>query len=208
MTPDAYPIPKQQLCVSQEIKRSRFITYITHTPSVVESDEFLKEIRQQYADARHHCWARIVGAPDDSMSYGFSDDGEPSGTAGKPMLQQLLGSGIGELTTVVVRYFGGIKLGTGGLVRAYGSSVQQGLNELETALRIAMESFSVAVPFDLIGVLEHLIKQHNAVIESRDYANSVVCLVSCPKANTAVLIADLKSQGKGKIELPGIKNQS
>lgn len=201
MTPDAYPIPKQQLCVSQEIKRSRFITFIAHTPSVVESDTFLKDIRQRYPYARHYCWARIVGAPNDSMSYGFSDDGEPSGTAGKPMLQQLLGANIGEVTAVVVRYFGGVKLGTGGLVRAYGSSVQQGLNEAETTLRIAMQSFSVAVPFDLIGVLEHLIKQHDAVIESRDYANLVVCRISCPKPNTVTLMTELKDKGKGKIEL-------
>ena len=201
MTPDSYPIPKQQLCVSQEIKRSRFITYVAHTQSVSESDAFLTEIREQHSVARHHCWARIVGAPNDSMSYGFSDDGEPSGTAGKPMFQQLLGANIGEVTVVVVRYFGGIKLGTGGLVRAYGSSVQQGINDLETTLRIAKESFSTAVPFDLIGTFEHLIKQHNAEIESRDYANSVICRVSCPKPHVAALITELKDKSKGKIEL-------
>lgn len=196
-----YSIPSQALTVSQEIKKSRFITFAEHTPSISESDDFLRSVRQQYPDARHHCWARVVGAPNDSMTYGFSDDGEPSGTAGKPMLQQLLGSKIGEITVVVVRYFGGIKLGTGGLVRAYGSSVQQVFDELTTTLKIPTVKRNVSVPFDLTGAFEHLVKQIDATIESRDYGNSVVCHVSVAESDLGQFGNELQEKGKGRIRI-------
>ncbi len=77
-------------------------------------------MKQKHPDARHNCWGFVAGRPDDSMLWGFSDDGEPSGTAGKPILAQLSGCGVGEITAVVTRYYGGIRLGTGGLVKAYG----------------------------------------------------------------------------------------
>ncbi len=89
-----------------------------------------ESVRAEHPDARHHCVAWVAGPPDDSQQLGFSDDGEPAGTAGKPMLSQLMGSGVGEITAVVVRYYGGILLGTGGLVKAYGGGVQQALNML------------------------------------------------------------------------------
>ncbi|MBR7298722.1 IMPACT family protein, partial [Klebsiella pneumoniae] len=89
-------------------------------------------VRAEHPDARHHCVAWVAGAPDDSQQLGFSDDGEPAGTAGKPMLAQLMGSGVGEITAVVVRYYSGILLGTGGLVKAYGGGVNQALRQLAT----------------------------------------------------------------------------
>lgn len=199
MSQDSYLIPQKTQVACQEIKKSRFITYIAHTDSVVASDCFLNEIRAKYPDARHHCWARIVGAPNNSMTYGFSDDGEPSGTAGKPMLQQLLGSEIGELTAVVVRYFGGIKLGTGGLVRAYGSSTQQALDELETRLKVAKVSLSVTVPFELTGVFEHLAKQCDVSIDARQYGESINCDITLAKTQKNQFIQNLLEQGKGRI---------
>ena len=199
MSKDSYLIPRKPLVVSQEIKKSRFITYIKHTDSSATSDAFLNEIRTKYPDARHHCWARITGAPIDSMTYGFSDDGEPSGTAGKPMLQQLLGSGIGELSAVVVRYFGGIKLGTGGLVRAYGSSTQLALEQLETQLKVAKTPLSVTIPFDLTGVFEHLAKQHKVSSVHREYGESIVCLVSLAKTQVDEFKQMLLEQGRGRI---------
>ncbi len=119
----AYSIPAASLELTEEIKKSRFITLIAHTPTVEVAKGWVNEIKRQHPTARHHCWAFVAGAPQDSQVYGFSDDGEPSGTAGKPILAQLMGSGLGEICAVVVRYYGGIQLGTGGLVKAYGGGV-------------------------------------------------------------------------------------
>ena len=103
-----------------------------HTEGLEQAKAFWAEIKAQHPNARHHCWAAVAGKPTDSQQLGFSDDGEPAGTAGKPMLSALQGSQVGEISAVVVRYYGGILLGTGGLVRAYGNGVQQALKLLET----------------------------------------------------------------------------
>lgn len=120
-----YLVPQSAVVFEEEIKKSRFITYLARTEGLAEAKTFWAKIKQQHPQARHHCWAAVAGKPTDSQQLGFSDDGEPVGTAGKPMLSALQGSGIGEISAVVVRYYGGILLGTGGLVRAYGNGVQQ-----------------------------------------------------------------------------------
>ena len=120
-----YLIPKSAVVFEEEIKKSRFITYLQHTEGLEQAKAFWAEIKSQHPNARHHCWAAVAGKPTDSQQLGFSDDGEPAGTAGKPMLSALQGSQVGEISAVVVRYYGGILLGTGGLVRAYGNGVQQ-----------------------------------------------------------------------------------
>ncbi len=116
-----YLIPAESTQFEEEIKKSLFITYLAHTPGIDSAKAFVEEIKRRHADARHHCWAFVAGRPQDSRLWGFSDDGEPSGTAGKPILAQLSGSGVGEITAVVTRYYGGVLLGTGGLVKAYGA---------------------------------------------------------------------------------------
>ena len=131
-----YFIPKSDVIFEEEIKKSRFITYIRHTEGMEQAKAFWAEIRALHPHARHHCWATVAGQPKDSQQYGFSDDGEPSGTAGKPMLNYLLGSGLGEISAVVVRYYGGILLGTGGLVKAYGNGVQQALLQVEKVRKV------------------------------------------------------------------------
>lgn len=131
-----YLIPKSAVVFEEEIKKSRFITYLQHTEGLEQAKAFWAEIKAQHPNARHHCWAAVAGKPTDSQQLGFSDDGEPAGTAGKPMLSALLGSQVGEISAVVVRYYGGILLGTGGLVRAYGNGVQQALKLLETERKV------------------------------------------------------------------------
>ena len=122
---DSWLIPAEPVIFVEEIKKSRFITLLAHTDGVEAAKAFVESVRADHPDARHHCVAWVAGPPNDSQQLGFSDDGEPAGTAGKPMLSQLMGSGVGEITAVVVRYYGGILLGTGGLVKAYGGGVQQ-----------------------------------------------------------------------------------
>lgn len=138
-----YLIPKSAVVFEEEIKKSRFITYLQHTEGLEQAKAFWAEIKSQHPNARHHCWAAVAGKPTDSQQLGFSDDGEPAGTAGKPMLSALLGSQVGEISAVVVRYYGGILLGTGGLVRAYGNGVQQALKLLETERKVERQLFQV-----------------------------------------------------------------
>ena len=138
-----YLIPKSAVVFEEEIKKSRFITYLQHTEGLEQAKAFWAEIKAQYPNARHHCWAAVAGKPTDSQQLGFSDDGEPAGTAGKPMLSALQGSQVGEISAVVVRYYGGILLGTGGLVRAYGNGVQQALKLLETERKVERQLFQV-----------------------------------------------------------------
>lgn len=138
-----YLIPKSAVVFEEEIKKSRFITYLQHTEGLEQAKAFWAEIKVQHPNARHHCWAAVAGKPTDSQQLGFSDDGEPAGTAGKPMLSALQGSQVGEISAVVIRYYGGILLGTGGLVRAYGNGVQQALKLLETERKVERQLFQV-----------------------------------------------------------------
>ncbi|MEH6457607.1 MAG: YigZ family protein, partial [Cocleimonas sp.] len=118
-----YKIPAKQHRHETIIKRSRFITTIAHASSADEANAFIASIKKEFPDASHNCWAYVAGPAADSAKIGMSDDGEPHGTAGKPMLNVLLHSDIGEIVAVVTRYFGGTKLGPGGLVKAYSGSV-------------------------------------------------------------------------------------
>ena len=106
---------------------------------------FVESVRAEHPDARHHCVAWVAGPPDDSQQLGFSDDGEPAGTAGKPMLAQLMGSGVGEITAVVVRYYGGILLGTGGLVKGLWRRCPSGACAVENAAQDAVNRIYFAM---------------------------------------------------------------
>lgn len=124
-----------------EIKRSRFLTYITRVQDQEQAREFIHSIKELYPDARHHCSAFIFHVDGSNDVERSSDDGEPSGTAGKPMLEALRGSGMKDIAAVVVRYFGGVKLGTGGLVNAYTNAVTELLPEVLQVTRSVREIF-------------------------------------------------------------------
>ncbi|MGR3806579.1 YigZ family protein [Pasteurella testudinis] len=168
-----YLIPESVVEFSEEIKKSRFITYLQPTQGIEQARAFWQQVKQQHPNARHHCWAAVAGRPNDSQQLGFSDDGEPSGTAGKPMLNVLLGSRIGEISAVVVRYYGGIQLGTGGLVRAYGNGVQQALKQLLTVEKIERQRFDLTCDYEQINLVQQLIKHHQIEIWSQQFNQSV-----------------------------------
>ncbi|MGC7590304.1 YigZ family protein [Bisgaard Taxon 46] len=168
-----YKIPKSAVVFEEEIKKSRFITYLQHVEDIAEAKAFWQQIKLQHPQARHHCWATVAGAPNDSQLLGFSDDGEPAGTAGKPMLSALQGSHIGEICAVVVRYYGGILLGTGGLVRAYGNGVQQALALLETDIKVDRASYKVRCDYSQINSLQLLCEKHDVTILDQQFADIV-----------------------------------
>ncbi|GAB6264012.1 YigZ family protein [Photobacterium sp. R1] len=168
-----YPIPAAPVIAEEEIKKSRFITYLAHTPGLDAAKAFVQEIKTRHADARHNCWAFVAGRPNDSMLWGFSDDGEPSGTAGKPILAQLSGSGVGEITAVVTRYYGGIRLGTGGLVKAYGGGVQQALAVLTTKEKVITSPLYISCAYNQVPLLEAVIAEHGAEVVHAEYGADV-----------------------------------
>uniref|UniRef100_A0A7C1FSQ6 YigZ family protein n=1 Tax=Caldilinea aerophila TaxID=133453 RepID=A0A7C1FSQ6_9CHLR len=164
-----YPVPATVWRVEEEIKRSRFITTIGYTPSVQEARTFIASVRQEFADANHHCWAYAVGPPGATAQIGLSDDGEPHGSAGRPMLTVLLHSGLGDICAVVTRYFGGVLLGVGGLVRAYSGGVQRALSTLPTQERVPTALLDVLLDYSAITLVQRLLPTYEASIVEQEF---------------------------------------
>ncbi len=205
---NGYDIPAAPVCFNEEIKKSRFITLLQHTQGVTAARDFLGQIRCQHPMARHHCWAWVAGAPTDSHQLGFSDDGEPSGTAGKPMLAHLMGSGIGEITAVVVRYYGGIQLGTGGLAKAYGSGVRQALKLLERERKVPMNPFSVICDYSQLVDIERLLKQAGGRLITSDFATRITLQLELPHNQIEIFKAQLTDFSRGRLTLKPLESSS
>lgn len=154
------------------IKKSRFIASVGHTKGVDEAEAFLNKIRREFPDARHNCHAFNAGRGNETAFIGCSDDGEPKGTAGRPMLNVLVHSGVGEITVVVTRYFGGILLGTGGLVRAYQDSVKEVLDKLPLKEPENISELRFAAGISEIHLVEKLAVRYGAGITSRDFTDT------------------------------------
>ncbi|GGK32720.1 YigZ family protein [Aliivibrio fischeri] len=186
----------------EEIKKSIFITYLARTSSVDDAKAFVAEIKAKHSDARHNCWGFVAGRPDDSMKWGFSDDGEPSGTAGKPILAQLSGSGIGEITAVVTRYYGGVRLGTGGLVKAYGGGVQQALKLIETEEKRITDTVILHCDYNLVSLVETLLSQFEGNQVDAQYSDKVVMSVELEKRVIEEFKIAIINKSGAKIEFP------
>lgn len=167
---DGYPIPAGVTRVEEDIKNSRFISTITHADTVDGARAFIDGVRKGFGDANHNCWAYVVGPPGSTRHVGAGDDGEPSGTAGRPMLAVLLGSGVGDVVVVVTRYFGGVKLGKGGLVRAYSGGVSRCLREMTRDRYVELASIKVTVPYAFVDPLRRLAPDHSAEIIAEVFA--------------------------------------
>ena len=200
--PNAYPIPKATIQTEETIKKSRFLTFIAHTPGRESAQAFAHSVREKYPDARHHCWACIAGSPNDTQQWGFSDDGEPSGTAGKPILARLEGSGVGELCAVVVRYYGGIKLGTGGLVRAYGGGVGAALDAMETVIKVPQSELPINCRYDQLNDVQHVLAQHEGSVVDTVYGEDLNLNLSLPTQTLQAFKEHLYSHFKGQLHLP------
>lgn len=196
-----YLIPAEAAEFSEEIKKSRFITYLQATSGIEQARAFWQQVKQQHPNARHHCWAAVAGRPNDSQQLGFSDDGEPSGTAGKPMLNVLLGSGIGEISAVVVRYYGGIQLGTGGLVRAYGNGVQQALKNLATIEKIERQDFQLTCDYEQINLVQQLIKQYQIEIRTQQFSQQIELQLGISAEQLADFSQQLNDRSGGSLRL-------
>ncbi|MDD1795615.1 YigZ family protein [Enterovibrio makurazakiensis] len=201
-----YLIPVTAVVSEEEIKKSRFITYLAHTSGIESAKSFVAEIKAKHHDARHNCWAFVAGRPDDSMSWGFSDDGEPSGTAGKPILAQLTGSGVGEITAVVTRYYGGIRLGTGGLVKAYGGGVQQALTKLTTIEKAITVQFTLSCEYPHIALIESILASHNAVQVNAEFSHNVLMTVEVDARSADQMASEIVNRTRGQVRVAGLND--
>ena len=196
-----YKVPAAPLVFEQIINKSRFITHIARASNKDQAKDFISNIKTLYPDARHHCWAYIAGHPKATIDIGFSDDGEPSGTAGKPILNVLQHRGVGEIVLVVVRYFGGIKLGAGGLVRAYSSSASLAMEKLESITLIASKDFVITFDYTLERSIKHLLDTNNITVKQAGYAEKVKLKITVPKTNIESLSTQLTNITSGKTSL-------
>ena len=175
-----YPVPANQVETLYEIKKSKFIACAGFANSRESAMALLESVKHQYPDARHHCWAYIFGNPNAPSSAAMADDGEPSGTAGKPILNVLQHKDIGDIMIIVTRYFGGVKLGAGGLVRAYSAAAQQAIDALEVRQEITLEPLSVAIDFKHEQFVRHLVEQAEGNIANCSYGSRVEIDVALP----------------------------
>ncbi|PIE47745.1 MAG: YigZ family protein [Gammaproteobacteria bacterium] len=179
-----------------EIKKSDFIAHAYPVISREQAMSYVEQLKNKYPDARHHCWAYIIGDPKNTTSAGFDDDGEPSGTAGRPILNVLQHKAIGNVIIIVVRYFGGIKLGVGGLTRAYAGSAQAVVDEMVLVPYIPKVQVQIETDYANEAQIRYLVGAINGQIDSVAYVNEVVVTATIEAAKVPVFTENLGVIGR------------
>ena len=182
-----YQIPARRARAEHVVDRSRFICTLDRAATPEDAQTFIREMNGEFADATHNCWAFVAAAPGTTGRVGMSDDGEPHGTAGRPMLTVLLHSHVGEIVAVVTRYYGGVKLGTGGLARAYSAAVLGALAELPREERVEYREVTVIVAYSQISAVQHLLPQYEADVVDACYDAEVRYRLRAPVEQLALL---------------------
>jgi len=196
-----YPIPAQRFRAEIEVERSHFITTVQEVRSPQEAQAFVAELKAEFPDANHNCWAYLVGSPGSTDRIGLSDDGEPHGVAGKPMLTALQHSGLGDTAVVVTRYFGGIKLGKGGMVKAYTAAVQTALEKLPRTQRIDWAYLSISFDYNFLTILQRRLADFEAEELESNYTDKVTLNIRLPQEQQAAfekMFTDLTA-GQGEL---------
>lgn len=178
-----YSRPKSFLTVETVVKNSRFIAAILPIDSLDPLYQLLASLRTEHPKASHHCLAYVLGAPDRPKAAGSNDDGEPSGTAGKPMLGVLQAQKLGDTGVVVTRYFGGTKLGAGGLIRAYSGAVANCLQQLELDWVESRVECQLVYPYSLESEIARLIHQFEAELLHQQYDEQISKRLSVPQSS-------------------------
>ncbi|MFF0483500.1 YigZ family protein [Streptomyces sp. NPDC004435] len=200
---EQYRTPAREGVHETEINRSRFLCALAPVADEREAQEFVARIRREHPTASHNCFAYVLGA--DASVQKASDDGEPGGTAGVPMLQMLLRREIRYVAAVVTRYYGGVKLGAGGLIRAYGGVVGEALDELGTITRQRYRLATVTVDHQRAGKLENDLRSTGSAVRDVRYADAVTIEIGLPDADVPAFqawLADVTA-GTATMELGG-----
>ncbi len=194
-----YPAPSGRARAELRDRGSRFLALVAPAASEAEARALLDEIAAAHADATHHCWAWRLGFPPAERS---SDAGEPSGTAGVPILQVLRGAGLSDVVAVVARWFGGTKLGKGGLARAYAGATRAALAELPTVPRAPAAALAVELPYERLGAVKRLVNPPRIELCGERYGASVRLVLSVFEAEREAFEAALADLGLEARELP------
>ena len=180
-------------------KKSRFIAHIAPAQTEEEAQEFVEKIKKQYWDARHNCWAYSVGEKQPALRC--SDDGEPSGTAGKPMLEVITGEEIHNVVAVVTRYFGGTLLGTGGLIRAYTKSTQEGLKESTVIEKCLGQKIILTCDYTTSGKIQYITATDNLPVLDTIYTDNVTFEMIIPVEELGMVEKKFMEASMGKAVL-------
>lgn len=183
-----YPVPVATGRAETEVRKSRFIAVAARAETREEALAVVEEARVAHPEARHHCWAYVLGAPGAATSAAMNDDGEPSGTAGRPILNVIEHKGIGDVVVVVSRYFGGVKLGAGGLVRAYAGAAEAVLSELALTRYEPVVTFSLKGGFADEQPLRHEAEQLGGAVKEVRYGEGIEVILSVPLAARETLL--------------------
>lgn len=187
-----------------EEKKSRFIANVSPAKTEEEALAFIEKMKKKYWDARHNCYAYVLG--EKAQLVRFSDDGEPSGTAGKPILEVLLGMEVRNLVVVVTRYFGGTLLGTGGLVRAYTQAAHAGMAAGQTGTMIYGTEFKITTDYNGIGKIQYIMGLRKIMIKDAEYTDVVSLRVKVPYEDSVALMKEITEATAGKAQIVKEKN--
>jgi len=195
-----YKIPAQSTEFKEVIRNSQFITRVHCVDTPEKAKAFIKQMKLSYSDATHHCWAYIIGDPQATTLIGCSDDGEPSGTAGKPMSNVLQYAAIGDLVAVCIRYYGGTKLGTGGLTRAYAGGIKQALESLPLKQKIDYRQLNFNLDYSQLKDCEHLLKNYQTENLQLSYQTQINLCVAIASEDLKAFKTAMQNKFKGQIE--------
>ena len=195
-----YPIPAARHRAELLVERSRFIATVAAAATPEDAAAFVREVSAEFADATHNCWAFVVGPPASTGRIGLSDDGEPHGTAGRPMLTTLLHSGLGDIAAVVTRYYGGVKLGTGGLARAYAGAVNHALASVPRTERVSWALLDVRVDYGAVGGIQQLLTAFEATAVEQEFTDTVRYVLQVPENRQAELRGALMELTNGRAD--------
>lgn len=202
---ERYPVPAAEngnpFISRLEIRKSVFVTRTMRCRNAGEARAIVSNVRQLHPDASHNCWAFVAGPPGNTACIGFSDDGEPHGTAGKPILNVLLHSGIGQICSVVSRWFGGIKLGTGGLSRAYQGAVSENIAGLPLLVCAPRLIFKVFLEYSLLDAFRRLLSDVEAELLQEEYGKNVKFLFSIPEDRVKEAQTRIRELSSGRVQL-------
>ena len=189
-----------------EEKKSRFIATVRRCDTEDEAVAFIEEMKKKYWDARHNCSAFCIGSRGELTRC--SDDGEPSGTAGRPMLEVLMGSGIRNVAVVVTRYFGGVLLGTGGLVRAYGQAVKDGLAACETGIMRPGAELLLETNYNDVGKILYILGQKGLEALESEYGADVTLKILLPLEEKDAFCKELTEATAGRVKLTLLRERT
>jgi uncharacterized YigZ family protein len=196
---DQYYQVKQQCRLEDNVKGSRFIATARPVASENDAVAFIEEIKKEYHDATHNAYSWKVGIGR-SQRYRYYDDGEPSGTAGLPILKSIDARSLSNVCIVVTRYFGGVKLGTGGLMRAYGKMAMDLLRICEVEKRYFTETISFTVSFDFVNVVHNIINTFEAELKDSQYGEKVTFVVEVRASHSGPFRNKLNDGTNGQVE--------